>query len=305
MKGLWCMRPYLIYTDAAADFPPDFFPTDALRIIPMTYIMDGKEYVFNTGTAEHDRLCDEFYQALKNGADVKTTQVTQFQYEESFSIPLSEGEDILYLCFSSGMSNMYNNAVLAAEQLREDYPDRKMLVVDTRAATQGQGVFVRSALLNRDNGMSIEENAAWLNEKMPYICHRFLVGDLHHLHKGGRLSAAAAVVGTMLKIKPLLIINDEGKLEVFSKARGLKLAEKRIVEGTKREQGVPDVPKIIHIGHTSMYEEAERLRDAVREIVEEGTIIDIVNMGPIIGAHCGPELLSICGWGLHRRENGG
>ena len=293
---------YLIYTDSAADLPLHIFNEYDLRIVLMDYTLNGKNYVFDTASPDHDRICDEFFAALKTGADAKTTQVTAFKYEECFRPALEAGNDILYLCFSSRMSNMCNNAFQIAEDLMQEFPERKLLVIDTLAATMGQGVLVRAALMNRESGMGIEENAAWLEKNKKYICHRFLVGDLDYLHKGGRVSTAAAVVGSMLKIKPLLIINDEGMLTVYSKARGMKIAKKRIVEGHRKEQGVPDVPKIIHVGHTSLYEEAEEAKAMVEAICEEGTIVETVNMGPIVGAHCGPELISVCGWGFHRAE---
>ena len=291
---------YLIYTDAAADLPERIFREHDLRSFPMEYIMDGKVLSFDTGVPNHDELCDNFFNALKNGSESKTTQISQYRYIELLTPILEEGNDILYLCFSSGLSGTYNNACLAAEELREKYPDRKIIIVDTRSATMGQGVIVRAALINRDRGMGIKENAAWLLENRAYNCHRFMVGDLNYLHKGGRLSSAAAVLGSMLKIKPILIIDDEGKLQVTAKARGVKLAKKRLLEDYLHEAGVPDMPKIIQIGHTSLYEEAENLKSIVAEAVDPDTVIDIVNMGPIIGTHVGPELLAVCGWGFHR-----
>ncbi len=294
------MDRYLIYTDAAADIPTYVFEEDDLRVVPMTYFLDGREIRFDTGSRDHDSICDEFFAALKNGVDAKTTQINPYNFTEIWAPELKSGHDILYLSFSSGLSGSYYNACSAAEILKEEYPDRKIVVFDTRAATMGQGIIVRAAVLNRKQGMSIEENESWLLEHRENLCHRFMVGDLNHLHKGGRLSAAAAVVGGMLKIKPILIIDDEGKLHVSAKARGLKMATKRLIEDYLHEQGVSDVPPIIHIGHTSLYEQAEELKEEVKKVVPEGMIIDIVNMGPIIGAHVGPELLAVCGWGFHR-----
>ena len=296
------MASYLIYTDAAADIPAHVFQKYDLRIVPMRYTLNGKEILFNTASPDHDRLCDEFFEALKKGGDAMTSQITQFDFMEIFEPDLKDGNDILYLCFSSGISGTYNNACLAAEELNEKYPESRLLVVDTMAATQGQGVFTHTALINREKGMSMEENAAWLLEKRPYLCHRFVVGDLHHLHKGGRVSSTAAVVGTMLQVKPLLIIDDEGKLDVVEKARGMKRAQRRLVEAYQKEQGVPDVPKLVYVGHTSLYKEVEALCEAIRAVAEEGTVVEPVNLGPIIATHVGPEFFSVCGWGFHRRE---
>ena len=296
------MEPYLIYTDSAADMPDHLFETYDLRIIPMDYTINGESISFDTGAPGHDETCDRFYEAIKDDAEVKTSQITPFRYIETWKPELEAGHDILYLAFSSGISATYDNACSAALQLSEEFPERKVLVVDTLSATSGLGVITHAALLNRANGMTIEENEAWLNEKKKYVCHRFMVGDLNHLHKGGRVSSTVAIVGSMLNIKPILVIDDEGKLPVVAKARGFKLAVKRLVQSYAKEQGVPDVPKLVYIGHTSMYKEAENLKKMIEEVAEPGTVVEIQNLSPIIGVHIGVEFLSVCGWGKHRVE---
>ncbi len=296
------MNKYLIYTDSAADLPYHYFQEHDLRIIPMDYVVNGKQLTFHTDSPDHDRLCDELFEAQKNNADVHTSQITPFSYTDAWTPLLEAGNDILYLCFSSGMSATYDNACSAAAQLREEFPERKLIVVDSLSATQGQGIVAVAALQNREKGMSIEENEAWLKEKIPYMCHRFMVGDLHYLHKGGRVSAASAVVGSMLNIKPILIIDDEGKLQVVSKARGEKIAIKRLIDGYTGQMGVQDVPKIVFVGHTSRYEEAKQIKEMLAEVVEEGTLIETVNLSPIIGSHIGPSFFSVCGWGFNRKE---
>ena len=297
------MNDYLIYTDSAVDLPAHVYQDYQLGIVPMSYSLDGEEKLFDTGSPAHNEECDAFFAALKNGADSKTTQVNEFSYIELFGPLLAEGKDVLYICFSSGLSGTFNSACMAATELREEYPDRQLVVVDSLAATVGQGIFVRAALINRENGMSLEDNAAWLKVNCKYLRHEFMVGDLHYLHKGGRVSAAVAVVGSMLKVKPILIIDDEGKLQVVAKARGLKGAFKKLIEGYVKDLGVPGVPKIVHIVHTSMYEEAEELKRQAEEILEEGATVDIINMGPIIGTHTGPELIGLCSWGFQRKSS--
>ena len=297
------MDNYLIYTDSAADLPAHVYKEYDLRIVPMDYVLNGQNITFHTEAPDHDQCCDKLFDALRGGdADVHTTQITPYIYLESWTKEMEAGNDILYLSFSSGMSATYDNACIAAKQLMEDYPGRKIIVVDTLSATQGQGVFVHAALINRANGMTMEENEAWLLEKRPYVCHRFMVGDLHYLHKGGRVSATSAVVGSMLNIKPILIIDDEGKLEVVQKARGEKKAIKSLVQGYKNEMGVEGVPKLVYVGHTSLYEQAEEIKKMIEEVAEEGTIVETVNLSPIIGAHIGSSFFSVCGWGFHRKE---
>ncbi len=295
------MDNYLIYTDSSADLPRHIYEEYDLRIIPMEYVVNGKTFTCHTESPDHDKHCDELFEAQRNGAEVHTSQITPFNYVEAWTPELEAGNDILYLCMSSGLTATFDNVQVAADQLREEFPDRKLILVDTLSATQGQGIMATVALMNRAAGMGIEENAAWLEEKKKYMCHRFMVGDLNYLHKGGRVSGAVAVVGTMLNIKPILIINDEGKLDVVAKVRGQKAAVKKLVDSYKKEMGVPDVPKIVYIGHTSYYEEVQNVKKMVEEVAEPGTIVECVNLGPIIGAHIGPSFFSICGWGFHRK----
>ena len=297
------MDSYLIYTDSAADLPAHIYKEYDLRIVPMDYVLNGEEITFHTEAPDHDACCDILFDALRGGdAEVHTSQITPYTYIEAWEDDLKAGNNILYLSFSSGMSATYDNACSAAEQLKEDYPDCKIIVVDTLSATQGQGIFTQAALLNRANGMTIEENAAWLNEHKKYVCHRFMVGDLHYLHKGGRVSATSAVFGSMLNIKPILIIAEDGSLEVVAKARGEKAAIKMLVNGYKNEMGVPGVPKLVYVGHTSLYEEADKIKKMIEEVAEPGTVVETVNLSPIIGSHIGSSFFSVCGWGFHRKE---
>jgi DegV family protein with EDD domain len=296
------MDNYLIYTDSAADMPAHIYSDYDIRIIPMDYIVNGEIRTFYTDSPDHDKECDALFEAQKNNADVSTTQITPYTYIEKWTPELEAGNDILYICFSSGISATYDNALNAANQLSEDFPDRKIIVIDSLSATQGLGIFVTAALMNRAGGMSIDDNAAWLTENRKYVCHRFMVGDLHYLKKGGRISAASATIGSMLSIKPLLIINDEGKLEVYDKPRGEKMAIKRLVDATKKDLRVDGVPKMIYVGHTSRYKDVEEVAKQVRNAVGPDVLVEICNLSPIIGAHVGPSFFSICSWGFHRKE---
>lgn len=296
------MNSYLIYTDSAADIPVSVFKEYDIRIIPMDYLLDGEEHSFFTNSPDHDAQCDRVFEALRRGADVHTSQITPYRYIEHWTPLLKEGHDILYLAFSSGMSATYENAVQAVNMLKEDFPERKIIAVDSLAATAGQGLYTHVACINREKGMSIEENAAWLEEHRKYLCHRFTVGDLDYLHKGGRVSAAVAFVGGMLNIKPLLIIDDEGKLQVVSKARGQNSALKSLVRSLQKEWGVEDVPKLVYIAHSSLYDKAEDLKTMVRMVVGEDVRIEMVCETPIIGVHTGPEFFAVLAFGKHRKE---
>lgn len=296
------MDDYLIYTDSAADLPAHVYETYDIRIIPMDYLLNGKTVTFDTKSPDRNQYCDELFEAQRQGADVHTSQITPFRFVQAWSEGLAEGKDILFLSFSSGLSATWENAVNASNQLKEDYPDRKVCVIDTLSATAGLGVLVTAACLNREKGMTLEENAAWLEKNSKYMCHRFTVGDLDYLHKGGRVSAAVALIGGMLNIKPILIIDDEGKLQVTAKTRGHNAAWKNMIRSYLNQRGVPDVPNIIYIAHSGLYEEAEKLKKLVQEAAGPDAIVETVCESPIIGVHTGPDFFAVCGFGFHRKE---
>ena len=296
------MDQYRLFTDSAVDMPHELYKKYDIHIVPMDYVLNGKEMVYFTDSPDHDKIADELFAAQKGEADVHTSQITPYRFEEYWRPELEAGNDILHITFSSGLSATADNAFAAAEQLREEFPDRKLLVVDSMAATSGQGVFVQTAAMNREKGMSIEENATWLKDHVKYLCHRFVVGDLNYLHKGGRVSKATAIVGSMLNIKPILIIDDEGKIPVIDKVRGRNKAWKDLIDTyVKKREGLPeDMPRLVYITHSSQYEDAEKLKELALKYVEEGTEIVTVTQGPIIGVHTGPDFFSFCGWGIRR-----
>ncbi|MCI6174893.1 MAG: DegV family protein [Clostridiales bacterium] len=296
------MSTYLLYTDSAADIPSHYYQEYDIRIVAMDYMVDGESCTFLTEDPDHDPICDRLYKKMRSGADVHTSQITPYRYIETWTPELKAGHDILYLSFSSGMSATYQNALNAASQLADEFPDRRIAVVDSLAATAGQGVITVCAAMNRQNGMTLDENAAWLKEKIPYLCHRFTVGDLDYLHKGGRVSAAVALIGGMLNIKPLLIIDEDGKLQMTGKARGVNSALKALTHSYQHEMHAPGVPDLVFISHTSKYEKAEELARMIREADPDATV-ETVCETPIIGVHTGPEFFSVCGFGRHRTES--
>lgn len=298
------MDQYLIFTDAAVDLARHVFEEYDVRIIPMGYILNGKEILFDSSAPDRDALSDELFEAQKADADVHTSQVTPQNYIDYWEPELKAGHDILHISFSSGLSATYDNALIAAEEMRDAYPERKLIVVDSKAATSGQGVFLESALMKRAEGLSIEELTDWLNNHVKYLCHRFVVGDLNYLHKGGRVSKAVALIGTMLNIKPILTIDDEGKLPVVAKVRGRKVAWKNLIDVfVAKMDGAPsDAPKLIYITHSSQYEEAAQLKELVQKAVGEDYRIEVVTQTPIIGVHTGPDFFSVCGYGSFRGE---
>lgn len=293
---------YLLYTDSAADMPHDAFERYDIRVVPMDYTIDGQEYSFHTERADHDEVCAALFEAQRNGADVHTSQIAPYGFVEAWKEDLEAGNDILYLAFSSGMSATYDNACQAVAQLKEKYPERTIEAVDTLSATAGQGILVMAAAMNREKGMTLQENAEWLRGHAKFVCHRFVAGDLDYLHKGGRVSGAVAVIGGALNIKPLLIIDDDGSLSVVGKAHGMRQAMKSLVRGYDHQQGVEGVPPLVFLSHSADKEGSEKLKQMVEAVVPPGTRVETVCLSPIIGAHTGTEHLSVCGWGMSRRE---
>ena len=191
---------YWIVTDSAIDMPKSWIDQqENLRILNLSYILDGVSYI-SDGT---DESIKAIYNAMREGKMLKTSQVTPEMWEECFRELLSAGHDVLTIAFSSGLSGTCSAAFTAAEDVRADYPDRKLLVIDSLQASAGEGLMVHYALENRVNGMSIEENAAWISENVQNFIAWFTVNDLMHLHRGGRVSAASAIVGSLVRIKPM------------------------------------------------------------------------------------------------------
>ena len=297
------MASYLVYGDSAADMPAHYYQEYDIRIIPMEYMLNGVQNLFYTSDPEHDEICKKLYEAEKIGADVSTTQITPYNYIEHWTPELEAGNDILYVCFSSGMSATYDNVLMAIEQLKEDFPERKIEAVDSLSGTAGQGLMTLMAAVNKEEkGMTLEENAAWLRNAAKYICHRFIVGDLNYLHKGGRVSKTAAVVGTMLNVRPGIIIGEDGALDVVSKTRGTKAAINKIVDASKRQWGVEGLPEIIFCNYCANTDEVPYFKEKLEEAFGPEVRIEFVALGPILAVHVGPSILSVCTWGKVKKE---
>ena len=227
-----------------------------------------------------------------------TTQINPEQAKESFEPLLKEGKDILHLGFSSGLSGTYNSMRIAAEELKEEYPDRKLIVIDTLCACLGEGLLLYYALKRKSEGMSIDELAEWVEENKLHICHDVTVDDLNHLHRGGRISKATAVVGTMVKIKPIIHMDNQGKLQVIGKERGRKKSLNKIVDmAVEQARGWEN--DIIMITHGDCLEDAEYVAGLVREKMGIDNIL-INNIGTVIGSHTGPGVVAVFCMGSQR-----
>ena len=287
---------YRLFSDVTADVSEELMAgMPPVELVPMQVELGGENYTYGPGgnlTVAH------FYAEQRAGKFASTSQINPMVYRECFEKVLKEGEDILYLCFSSGLSSTLQSANLCAQELREEYPERRLIVVDTLCAAVGEAMLVREAARKQQEGLSIEELAAWVEENRLKICHWFTVDSFDHLKHGGRVSAAAAVVGTMLQIKPLLHVDEEGKLRVAEKPRGRKQAIRTQVAHMK-EGWMPEMGKLVVVGHGDCPEDGEQLKQAVLKEFPDADV-RMANIGPVIGAHTGPGMLALIYWGNNR-----
>jgi len=294
------MAEYVIFTDAGADIPADLCARYDIHGVPMQYLLGGGTGTFRPEDAERESVCDAFYQALRERTDISTSQITPFTFEEVFAPVLEAGQDILYCCFSSGLSSTWQNLQAIAEELRERYPGRALRCIDTRCAAAGQGLLVAQAAANRVNGMGLEENAAWLEAHLLNVCHWFTVDDLDFLKRGGRVSPTVAFLGGKLQIKPMLTVMPDGSLQVKEKARGRKKAVDRLVELYKDNAAAGDWLSTVFVNHAGCRSDGEALVEELRKAAPAGTEFVLVALSPIIGAHTGPNMLSVCHFGRAR-----
>lgn len=281
------------FTDSTADLPLDYLKEHRIELIRMVYQMEGVEYQASPFPGDPDTQTDkDFYEAMRAGAQPTTSQTNEATYLEAFGPALAAGDDVFYIAFSGGLTGQMNNAQLARETLKEKYPDRSVYLVDSLSATLGEGLLVTMAVREYEAGKSAEEIEAMLEEARHHVHHWFMVEDLTCLKRGGRISAATAAVGTLLNVKPILCVNDEGRLVPSEKAKGRKRAMKTLVS-RMTEKGGADYDGPICLVHADADpEDVERLAEMVRE--QFGREVDMVaTLSPIIGAHTGPGLLAL------------
>ena len=288
---------YMIFADVSIDIDMAFADKYDLKYIPMEYILDDKS--FNCSRPENDEMMHQYYEKLRLKASTHTSQIVPNNYVEAFEDYIKEGKGILYISLSSGLSNTYESALLAAKMLGEDYPECEVEVVDSLGATGGMGILAESACLNREKGMSLTDNAKWLREHANNINFWFKVEDLMYLCRGGRVSATTAVVGTALKIKPILTIDSTGKLQTIDKKRGDKQAMLGLIERFE-ETYDPDMGNTVYVSCADCRDVAETLKSKLLE-KHPDLDIKITMLSPIIGAHTGPDMLSLIYYGSKRK----
>lgn len=284
---------YAIYIDVSVDTEPEVIQENDIRLVPMSYTIGGEQRTCTQ--LESDETLHAFYDQLRNGADSGTSQITPTYYEETFAEEIKEGRGILYISLSSGLSNTYSSSMVAISNLKEEYDEVHVETVDSLAATGGMGLLLELAIRNRKEGMSLEDNAKNLREHALETTHWFMVDDLMFLKRGGRVSAATAVVGTALNVKPVLKIDDKGKLVTVSKQRGRNKTIKHLVE-LYMDSRASDQCQDVMIIHGDCREDAEKLKTLVEEANPEARV-RIHMLSPIIGAHTGPGMLAVILWG--------
>lgn len=287
---------YLIFADVSIDIDKKFAAENDVKYIPMEYSL-GEE-IFYCTEPENDEMMHNYYDKLRNKIKTQTTQITPNKYIDIFEPHVKEGKSILYISLSSGLSNTYDSACLAVQNLKEDYDNVNIEVIDSLGATGGMGLLVESAVDNRDNGMTLEENANWLRKHANKLRHWVKVEDLMYLMRGGRVSATSAIMGTALNIKPILTINKEGKLVTVDKKRGNKQAIKSLLDRFTEDFDA-SVSNIVYINCADCIEDAKMLKEKLLEI-KPYIEVRITMLSPIIGAHTGPDMIALIFYGSER-----
>lgn len=288
------MSDYVIVTDSSADLSAEMVADLGVEVLPLSFSIQEKTYHNYPDGREMD--LGAFYQMLRGGEMATTAAVNVAEYTALLEPLLQAGKDVLVLAFSSGLSTTYQSSVIAVNELAERYPQRKIFTVDTLCASMGQGLLVYLAVQEQRRGRSIEEVRDWAEENKLHLCHWFTVDDLHFLKRGGRVSAATAVVGTMLSIKPVLHVDNEGHLISMGKARGRGASFTALVDHMQQTVTSPDT---VFISHGDCLADAEKVADDVKK--RFGTRDVVINtIGPVIGAHAGPGTVALFFLGTER-----
>ena len=287
------MPNYNIVTDSCCDLRPETYEQLNLTVVPLSMEFRGQ-----VREDKSDDSIKEVYAALRAGESAQTAAVNPDRWLNAMEPHLAEGRDVLVMAFSSGLSTTYQSAVIAAEELREKYPERTIYVVDTLCASRGEGLLVWYACKKRDEGMTLDELHTWVEDTKLHLCHWFTVDDLMYLKRGGRVSAATALVGTMLSIKPVLHVDDEGHLINVGKARGRKSSIQALADKMGQLQ-IPGENDTVFICHGDCIEDAKYLESLVKERYGVKNVL-IYYTGAVIASHSGPGTLALFFIGEHR-----
>lgn len=280
------MRDYVITVNSTVDLPKEWLEERKVPVIPLKYTIDNETYTDMEGLSSK-----EFFGKLRDGKMATTSQINPEEARAQLEPFLKEGKDVLHLGFSSGLSGTYNSMRIAGEELKEEYPEAKIIIIDTLCACLGEGLLLYKALQQKASGKTIEETARWVEENKLHICHNVTVDDLFHLHRGGRISKASAVLGSVVQIKPIIHMDENGKLQVVGKERGRKKSLNKIVDmAVEQIKGWDN--DIAMITHGDCQEDAEYVAKLVREKLGIENVL-INNIGTVIGSHTGPGVVAV------------
>ena len=285
------MAKFTLVTDSTCDLPLDYYKEHNVELLYLSCIMDGVTYDGKKNILDEKK----FYEFVRNGALPTTSQVNPEQAKDCFEKILESDKNILYLAFSSGLSGTYQSGVIAANEIKEEHPDANVVVIDSLCASLGEGLLLYYAIKLRDEDKSIEEATEWIEAHKLNVGHAVTVDDLFHLQRGGRISKASAVIGSMINIKPMIYVNDEGKLINIGKIRGRKKALSSLLDMMEERMGSynsKDKNEMIMISHSDCEEDAKAVADMIKE--RYGFENFVINMiGPVIGSHTGPGTVAL------------
>lgn len=290
------MNPFVIVTDSTCDLPDRIAQEYNLVVMPLKFHLGETAYVNYLDNRELDPK--EFYDLLRGGAKPTTSQINPDEYVETLTPILKEGKDVLILSFSSALSGTFNSARIAKEMLLETFPERKIMLIDTKAASLGEGLLVyQTAKEVKSKNLSLEQAYEFALNLAPQIAHWFTVDDIEHLVRGGRITKTAGIVAKLVNIKPIMHVSDEGKLVARQKAIGRKRAIKALVD--EMEKSAKPGKQVVFIGHGDDLESAEMLRDLIRAKFDVEELV-IHMIGPVIGSHAGQGVLALFFIGQNR-----
>ena len=292
------MRDYIIMTDSCCDLNQQEVEELELTVLPLSFTIEGKTLL---NTPDHaDMSPEEFFAKIAAGADCTTAAVNVGQFTDAMTEALDAGKDVLCICFSSALSTTYQSACIAANDLRAEHPEAKIIVIDSLSASRGQGMLLyRTVRERREKGLDIETLADYVRSIIQSQCHWFIVDDLNHLKRGGRVSAAAALAGTVLGIKPVMHTDSEGRLTPVSKARGTKAALRALVDKVAEIGVEPDKNQPMLICHANCPDSVAYVKELLKERFGVTDVRDDF-IGPVIGAHTGCGTLGLFFVGTER-----
>lgn len=287
---------FVLVTDSSANLNTDIIEKFNIEVIPMIFLVNDVEHRSYKKGENVD--IKQYYDMMRNKEHIKTSLLSPETYAEAFRPILESGKDILYIGFSSGLSGTYQSSKIAADTLAEEFPERRIVAWDSLCASMGEGLMVYYAAKMKEEGKSIDEILSWLEENKLKLCHWFTVDDLFFLKRGGRISATTAIIGSALSIKPVLHVDDNGKLVSVGKARGRKQALNALVSKYE-ETAINPKDQIVFISHGDCIEDAEYVAEKIKEKFGVKEIV-LNYIDPVIGAHSGPGTLALFFIGTER-----